>query len=385
MAEPLKNYFGPEIPQKIARMISAVYADFQADAFLHDALDGFEDLELTPRGWHLARALRRHLPEDYPTAIEILMASLGPKIEESEDSQTEADETESSGMSGFLYLPHVFFVAEYGLDDFEVSMDAQYELTQRFTAEISIRPFLVEHTDRTLARLKEWSADPRPHVRRLVSEGTRPRLPWAPRLRAFQTDPGPVLELLELLKDDPELFVRRSVANNLNDIGKDHPELLVDTARRWLKDAGEDRRWLVRHALRSAVKRGDPGALALLGYGDPAEVTIRDVTITPPAPRIGDSVVIAFDLLNTGAGVQRLLVDLHLHFVKASGRTSPKVFKLRGLELAPRQTASLRKTISLADMSTRKHYPGMHTVDVVLNGRLEPLGAFDLGAGPAGT
>ena len=170
-------------------------------------------------------------------------------------------------MAAFLYMPHLFFVARHGLDHFEDSMRAQYALTQRFTAEYSIRAFLEKHPEATLARLREWAADPSQHVRRLVSEGTRPRLPWAPRLRAFQKDPRPVLELLELLKDDPELYVRRSVANNLNDIGKDHPALLTAVAKRWLRGATPERRWIVDHALRSAVKRADAGALGALGYG----------------------------------------------------------------------------------------------------------------------
>ena len=169
-------------------------------------------------------------------------------------------------MAAFLYMPHLFFVARHGLDHFEDSMRAQHALTQLFTAEYSIRAFLEKHPGATLARLREWTADPSHHVRRLVSEGTRPRLPWAPRLRAFQKDPRPVLELLELLKDDPELYVRRSVANNLNDIGKDHPALLTAVAKRWLRGASPERRWIVSHALRSAVKRADAGALGALGY-----------------------------------------------------------------------------------------------------------------------
>lgn len=389
MAEPLKNHFGPEVAHKIAGLISATYLAFPADAFLRDALHGYEDLELMPRGWHLARSLHGHLPDDYREAIGILLASLGlgpgatgetagPGTVGESETGIEPRTSEESGMAGFLYLPFSLFVAEYGLDHFEESMQAQYELTQRFTAEFSIRPFLEKQPERTLARLREWVGDPSPRVRRLVSEGTRPRLPWASRLKAFQADPRPVLELLELLKDDPELFVRRSVANNLNDIGKDHPDLLVETARRWLEGADDNRRWLVRHALRSAVKRGEPGALGVLGYGDPAEVSIRNISFTPARATMGDSVRIALEVWNTGSDRQRLLADLRVHFVKANGRTSPRVFKLRTLDLAPGESAGLRKTISVADMSTRKHYRGTHRVEVVLNGRGEPLGSFEL-------
>ena len=368
MAEPLKNQYGPEIPSKIAGMISEVFPKFDSTAFIGDTLDGYEALGLTQRGWHITKTLRQYLPRDYAAAIEILMASLGPKLEK----------TEGNGMETFTYLPHVFFVAEYGLDHFEASMLAQYELTRRFTAEFSIRTFLERYPEATLARLEIWAGDPNVHVRRLVSEGTRPRLPWAPRLRQFQVDPGPVLALLELLKDDPELYVRRSVANNLNDIGKDHPTLLAETTRRWMKDATPERRWLVRHALRSAVKRGEPGALAVLGFDRDAKVSIHKVRIEPERVVIGESVAIAFEITDTDSHPQRVLAALRIHFVKASGKTSPKVFKLKVLELAPQETAQITKTIAFAEMTTRKHYPGRHKLEIVLNGSARPLRAFQL-------
>ena len=368
MATPLKNHFGPEIPHRIAAMIRSIHPKFPSSAFTRDALDGFGELDLTARGWKIARTLRSHMPDDYARSIAILMASLGPKLEK----------TEGNGMGPFLYLPHVFFVAEFGLDHFDDSMRAQYELTQRFTAEFSIRPFLERHPEATLARLAEWTNDPSEHVRRLVSEGTRPRLPWAPRLRGFQKDPRPVLELLELLKDDPSLYVRRSVANNLNDIGKDHPALLVATAQRWLIDASEERRWLVQHALRSAVKRADAGTLALLGFGKAAKIAIRNASVTPGRVAMGKSVVIALEVASTATKAQRVLVDLCIHFVKANGKTSPKVFKLKTVDLGSGESVRLEKRISLADMTTRKHYPGTHRVEVVINGRAEALGEFRL-------
>ncbi|HET6919817.1 MAG TPA: DNA alkylation repair protein, partial [Jiangellaceae bacterium] len=248
-------------------------------------------------------------------------------------------------------------------------MRAQYELTQRFTAEYSIRVFLERYPQQTLARLREWAVDPNVHVRRLVSEGTRPRLPRAPRLRAFQHDPRPVLELLDLLKDDPELLVRRSVANNLNDIGKDNPAALIETRRRWMRDSTAQRRWLVRHALRSAVKRGEPEALEILGFVPANGVSVRDIGIAPAVVPIGESVTITVDVANDGSSAERLLVDLRVLFVKANGKPSPKVFKLKELELEPRRTARLVKTISLAQHTTRTHYPGQHRVEVLVNGQ----------------
>src|SRR5215211_4802104 len=319
MAEPLKNSFGPEVPARIARMIKEADNTFDEHAFLTDALIGYQDLELTPRAWQIADALGHDLPQDYERAIDILMASLGPKL----------DMAELTGMDVFVYLPHVFYVAKFGVDHFEASMRAQYELTQRFTAEYCIRVFLERYPQRTLARLRQWAQDSNVHVRRLVSEGTRPRLPWAPRLRAFQDDPQPVLQLLELLKDDPELYVRRSVANNLNDIGKDNPAALIETCRRWMKDASRQRSWLVRHALRSAVKRGEPEALEILGFLPATGVQVHDVHIAPAAASIGDSITFTVELSNEGSATQRLLIELRVHFVKANAQPSPKVFALK--------------------------------------------------------
>jgi len=312
--------------------------------------------------------LRAFLPQDYGHAVTILLNSL---------DQAHGRDPNLS-LASFLYLPHTLFVAEYGLAHFEISMRAQHALTQRFTAEFSIRPFLEQHPDATLRQLRAWASDPSAHVRRLVSEGTRPRLPWAPRLRQFQADPGPVLALLELLKDDPALYVRRSVANNLNDIGKDHPHLLAKTAQAWLEDASVERAWIVGHALRSAVKRGDRAAFKLLGFGSQAKVSVGDIKITPEAADMGTSVSIAFEVTNTQTKAQTLLIDLAVYYVKAKGQSQAKVFKLKQLELAAGQKVCLKKTLSLAEMSTRKHYPGVHRVDVILNGRAQPLGAFEL-------
>ena len=368
MAEPLKNHFGADVPVAIASMISSVHPKFAGKAFVRDALDGYGPLSLTGRGWHLAHTLRKHLPQDYPKAVQILV----------ESSAQPSGRTASSGMASFLFMPHCFFVAEFGLPHFEESMQAQYVLTQRFTCEFSIRPFLIHHQVATLKRLRQWTGDPSEHVRRLVSEGTRPRLPWAMRLPAFQADPQPVLELLELLKDDPALYVRRSVANNLNDIGKDHPEALSDVAMRWLKDAPPERAWIVKHALRWAVKQGDPGALSALGFGKAARVELSAVAIFPKKPRIGSDVTVAFEMCNPLAKPQNVMVDLAVDYVKANGATRAKVFKLKALVLGPGETVALRKKLSLKEMTTRKHFAGLHKVTALLNGQAELLGHFEL-------
>lgn len=371
MAERLKDSYGPNVPERLAREVLAVHPHFDRDAFMADALAGYDPLELMARGRHLAQALRRHLPGNVESAMDVLLASV----------QASAEPETAGAMAPFFYLPHTCFVAEFGLDHFEASMRAQHLLTQRFTAEFSIRPFLQHHTQATLERLAQWTTDPSHHVRRLVSEGTRPRLPWGQRLRAFQEDPSPVLALLERLKDDPELYVRRSVANNLNDIGKDHPTVLVDTARRWWVGASPERRWLVGHALRFAVKQGDVGALEVLGFGARAQVNLAHARVEPAIAKVGGWVQVSFELHNPQAQAQNVLVDCCVHYIKANGQAAPKVFKLQATTLAPGEVRAFAKRVSLAPMTTRVHHPGVHRVEVLINGVAQPLGSFDLHVG----
>ncbi len=366
MAEPLKNSFGLDVPARIANMVEAVHSELDRRRFLTLALDGYGDLELTQRAKHIAEALAQVLPVDRRHAIELLIESLGPEIASDE----------LTGMEAFLYLPFVYFVAEHGLGCYETAMRAQYELTKRFSAEFSIRAFLEHEPERTLERLREWAGDPNVHVRRLVSEGTRPRLPWAPRLRSFQQDPAPVLALLELLKDDPAEYVRRSVANNLNDISKDHPEVVVGVARRWWRGASKERQRLIRHALRTLIKAGHSGALSVIGYAADVAVEVRSVKCRPRRVSIGERVRVEVELVSRSDEEIRVLVDLRVHFVKANGTTRPKVFKGAEVTLAADATAQVGKTISLAQHSTRKHFPGKHRVEVLLNGRIHPGADF---------
>ncbi len=241
--------------------LGIVHPAFDAAGFQRDAHEGLGPLSILRRGEHLARALRRHLPPVYDDAIAILTRSLTPVL----------SRTEGLGLAVFFYLPHVSFITLYGLDPaenggrdpFETSMAAQYELTRRFSAEFSMRPFFIQWPERTLARLLEWTIDPDPHVRRLCSEGTRPRLPWAIRIPALIRDPRPVIPILESLRDDPEEYVRRSVANHLGDIAKDHPELAFEICERWVSGASEERKWLIRHAVRHPAKHGIAAALQL--------------------------------------------------------------------------------------------------------------------------
>lgn len=258
---PLKYLLGKEAVDCLAHNLTQVYPSFDVDAFAKTALTGLDPLGILDRGQHLARSLWQHLPQNFTVATELIVQSLTPPLSETDDL----------GLAVFFYLPHTAFVAIYGLDPvynqgqdpFEAAMRAQYELTQRFSAEFSIRPFLIRETERTLSRLLEWTRDASPHVRRLCSEGTRPRLPWGVRIRAFVDNPSAVMPILEALKDDSSLYVRRSVANHLGDIAKDHPETVYALCERWLEGASNERKWLIRHALRHPAKKGEAMAIRL--------------------------------------------------------------------------------------------------------------------------
>jgi 3-methyladenine DNA glycosylase AlkC len=370
MADTLKTFFSPSLVRRLAADLVRVHPQFPVERFVKDACAGLDALELLDRGRLIARALAAHLPQSYPDAIDVLLRSLGP--------EHATDELIGVGMAPFFYLPHVIFVAERGLEHFDLSMHAQYELTKRFSAESSIRAYIDRDPERALSVFCKWINDPNAHVRRLVSEGTRLRLPWAARVRWLDDNPERVIELLELLKDDPSTMVRRSVANNLNDLGKVRPDLLVRTAAAWLEDASSERRALVEHALRSAVKRGDKDALRLLGYGQRPSVSLERVTFDPARVRIGERVAMSFTLRSTSQKAQELLVDVAVHFVKSRGKTAAKVFKITRLALAARERIELRTTISLAVHTTRVPQPGKHAVDVIVNGHAMRAGAFSV-------
>ena len=349
----LKDFFDRPLVVAIGRSLKAAHTSFDARAFVKRATTGLDALELMDRGAHIATAMHACLPAVYEDAIAILVAA--PDVEL----------PRASNMGSFRYLPHTTYIATHGLEHFEASMRAQHHFTQRFTAEFSIRPFLVRYPAQTLARLATWASDPSEHVRRLVSEGTRPRLPWGLRLRAFVEDPTPVLALLERLVDDPAEYVRRSVANNLNDIAKDHPDVVVETCTRWLGERAE-RRWIVERALRTLVKKGDRGALRVLGVGGTPKVAIETVTL-PRRVRIGDALALSFELASTGGKPQELAVDFAVHYVKANGSRSPKVFKLKRVSLAKAGRVRLEARVSFKDMTTRTHHPGEHLVEARVN------------------
>jgi len=258
---PLKKVLDRPAIEQLAINLSISYPSFRKKEFITEAMKGLQPLSLTERGKHISKVLHGFLPSNYEEAIQVILESLTPPL----------DQTEDNGLAPMFYMPHCNYIADYGTDPkyndgkdpFDVSMAAQYEITQRFTCEFSIRPFITANQDRTLEVLLQWMKDDNPHVRRLCSEGTRPRLPWSSKIQSFVDDPGPVIPILEELKDDPVLYVRRSVANHVGDIAKDHPELAFDLCEKWLNGASKELKWVIRHAVRNPFKKGVQRAIDL--------------------------------------------------------------------------------------------------------------------------
>jgi len=355
----LKDILGPQALRTIADAGRGASTRFDRAAFLEAASHGLDALSIMERVRHIADALKVAMPDDYVAAIAILDA-MAPAL-----------------THGFQAVAITEFVGRHGLDDFDLSMEALARLTRFGTAEFAIRPFLARDADRALAMMMRWADDDNEHVRRLASEGARPRLPWAARVPALKGDPTLAAPILDVLKGDPSLYVRKSVANHLNDIAKDRPDWLIDRLGTWPKDDAHTL-WIIRHALRTLIKQGEPRALALIGVGHGAAVDVPSFAVTPEIVRLGDTIAIAADLRSTSDDNQRLVVDYRIHYARAGGKRSAKVFKLKTFDLDAGKAVTLAIRQQIRDFSTRRHHRGVHEVELIVNGRTMARAAFDL-------
>lgn len=362
-----KNWINADLVGRMATHIQHHHPSFNRKEFVALTLD-LPNLELKPRVQLICDYLKKYLPEDYKQALRLLL------------NATTDPSPKAKALTGFDLWAFTEYVHRYGLKDFEESMDALYELTQRFTAEFAIRPFLIHEEKKTLKVLHQWSKDKNHHVRRLVSEGSRPRLPWGEQLKSFIQDPSPTLELLEKLKYDEELYVRKSVANHLNDISKDHPTLAIKTAKRWLKEAPEKHKgkinWIVKHALRTLLKKGHPEALKLLGYKTAGKLQVKNLKLSAKTVKIGSTLEFSFDL--TSSHPAQVMVDYLIHHKKSNGENKPKVFKLTSKSLKAGETLNIKKKHSFKPVTTRKYYPGTHHLEIMINGQLLTKTPFTL-------
>ena len=371
--EPFKNLINAGTVEAIARQLRRADASFASARFRTLALTGLEALEFKARAQHVCAALCATLPADFARAAEMIEASLAPM----NSDDTPRASSRSSGLAGWAVWPLCEVVATRGLDDPARALRCLHALTQRHTAEWSIRPFIERHPALAFATLATWATDPSGHVRRLVSEGSRPRLPWGLQLKGLIADPAPTLPLLLALQDDPSDYVRRSVANHLNDIAKDHPGVVVQWVTRHLSDASDHRRALLRHASRTLIKRGDPAMLKAWGLGQRLRGSAQ-IALSASRIRVGDSFSLCVTLNSSAARAQKLVIDYAVHHVKANGDTSAKVFKGWGIDLAARETRTLVKTHSMRVITTRRYHAGAHAVDLRVNGEVLASAPFEL-------
>lgn len=357
----LKEWFDEARYRSLAGQLAALHPRFERRRFLRLALDGLAERSLMQRLRRTTEAAREALPLGYRESLDVLRR-LAPQIDH-----------------GFITLFLPDFVSLYGHDDFETSMEALKFFTPFGSAEFAIREFLKRDLDRTLAVMHGWSLDPNEHVRRLASEGCRPRLPWSFRLTALVADPSPALPILENLRADPSLYVRKSVANHLNDIAKDHPDKTLAVLRSWDRDHPRTA-WIAKRALRTLVKEGHAGALTLLGAGEPAKVRIDSFIVSPKRIRLGGEIRLSLALSSASRKRQRLLVDYVIHYARRAGGSAGKVFKWKEFDLPPGGAVVLEKRQVLRDFTTRKHHPGRHRVEAQVNGVRIAEDAFALDA-----
>lgn len=371
MPEPFKNLFNVPVIRAMADHLARVDGNFDSEAFVAFATEGLDRLELKERASRLTDALERHLPQDFASAVHILCSALDPNPEDQHQPP--------QGIRGWPVMSMAEFIARRGQDpaDVPMSLNALKDMTSRLTSEFAIRPFLIHHPQHTLATLHTWVLDDLDHVRRLVSEGTRPRLPWGLRLKNFVKDPDAVIALLEQLKDDPSEYVRRSVANNLNDIAKDHPDRIAEMAQTWMVGASKDRQRLIRHALRTLIKDGHPGAFKALGY-DSAQIDMVRFNVTTPNVHLGRDLVFDLDITSKIKTEQALIIDYAIHHRRANGHTTAKVFKWKNIVLKGGASLSATKHHAFKQITTRRYYPGLQHVEILINAKSVAKADFEL-------
>lgn len=364
--EPFKNEFSYSNARRIADAIKRAHPAFSVPRFSRGLENALEPLELKQRMHLLADRIEAGLPADPPEMFGILAKTLAK------------DENDPRGLRGFLIWPLSEIVARRGLPHFTESMELFREITKRFTAEFGIRVFLRAERERTLEQLHAWCGHPDEHVRRLVSEGSRPLLPWGGNLPELLEAPHPTLGLLEKLHRDPSDYVRLSVSNHLNDFSKHHPQLVIETLTRWRANAPEDQRLekLSRHACRTLLKAGHPGALALHGYGPAGLLKLEAAGLTKYEVKLGGHLEYRLVIRNTSRRPLKVMFDYAIHYRKANGTLSPKVFKGRVRELAAGERWEITGRHALKPVTTRTYHAGEHGFEPRLNGRAFPPRQF---------
>lgn len=353
------SLFPPARYREVGRLVRAIHPAFDERRFLRHALKDLEELSLMQRLRRMTESLHAVLPGDYRRNLGVLR-ELAPRLP-----------------AGFITLFLPDYVALHGRAQVAVSLDALKYFTRFGSAEFAIREFLRDDLEGTLETLTAWTADDNEHVRRLASEGARPRLPWSFHLPAIARDPDLAAPILEALRADPSLYVRKSVANHLNDVTRAHPDWVLKRLGKWPLDNAHTA-WIAKRALRTLIKAGDRRALAVIGAGKKARIQVLQFKVSPARVRLGERIGFALEFVSTAATGQRLVVDFAIHYVKKSGGSAAKVFKWKELTVGARGTVALSRSQVIKDFTTRRHYPGRHVVDLVVNGDKHASASFEL-------
>ncbi len=343
----------------VADDLAAADDRFDRSLFLQLTLKGLEDRELMDRLRQTAVAFQASLSLSYREQLAVLRTIAHPH---------------GNSLVACWYAD---FVGQFGVDFPDISLPALAHFTRFGSAEFAVREFLLRDLPGTLQVMRTWSRDKNEHLRRLASEGCRPRLPWGKRLDALIEDPTPVLGILTALRDDPALYVRKSVANHLNDISKDHPMVVLDTVSAWDRSSPRTA-WMVKQGLRTLVKQAHPTALKLMGMGDPPKLSAVGFKVSPSRVSLGERITLELAISSAVPTDQDLLIDYVIHYVKKSGAPRPKVFKWKRLRMKALESLELAKTQIIKDFSTRKHYAGDHRVEIQINGQRMAASKFKL-------
>ncbi|NVK25049.1 MAG: DNA alkylation repair protein [Gammaproteobacteria bacterium] len=369
----MKDLFNTALIELTAKHIKKHYSDFDQHTFIAIASDSLEQRELKDRANQIFRGLFETLPQQFEQAIDILLRTLAP-VEENVDL-TDLTSNEQ-GLLGWIILPYSQYVGELGARPENkvhllLALDALKQMTQRFSSEFGIRYLLLAYPEQTLQVMSDWCQHSCHHVRRLVSEGTRPLLPWAMQLPNFKNDPKLAMSHLQALRDDESEYVRRSVANHLNDVAKHHPDFVANIADKWLQEKPADinRQRMLKHACRTLLKQGHPATLATFGYFPPTELNVQ-LTLNKQTVELGMPFEMQLEITNNSDTTNTLLVDYVIYHQKANGKLTPKVFKWKTLKIAGKEKVAIVKKHHIKPITTRKYYPGKHQCAIQINGQI---------------
>ena len=366
MGEPIKNMYNERFFDNFTKDLKLVIHDLDAREFVSQVMDDeWENREFKQRSQHITTVLQKFLPTDYKDAI----AKILELLERIKDAYPDFSEINDNSFGLALEYGWILdnFVEQYGLDDYETSIRAIEKITQFTSCEFSIRPFIIKYPAETMAQMLAWTQHEHWGVRRLASEGCRPRLPWAMALPNLKKDPAPILPILEILKNDVSRFVRLSVANNLNDIAKDNPEIVVELAKKWQGESKEID-WILKHGSRTLLKQGHTEIMALFGFNDVKNISIEGFQLLTPEVKIGDSLEFSFKLLNNSDKKANIRLEYGLYYQKANGTLAKKVCKISEKEYAAHSTTPITRKHSFRVVTTRKLHLGRHQVSVIING-----------------